>query len=157
MLRNRLFMAGLAVLLLLVAYYNVSFFQKRHAGRQQAGPAASPAAGGKAAGASRTAPAAAGYAAAWKRDPFWYPEGRRATSSFAPGERATARRKGGLRLEGTMTKDGKGYVLINGSIYGVGDRVDGYQIMSIGDRSVTMKGATGTRTMRILSEPGGKE
>lgn len=153
MLRNKYLIAGLGVLLLLVALYNISFFRERRGPARHRAETSQPL--GKAREAARPGPAAAGkaaaYSAEWRRDPFWYPDGP-LRAPFSASRTRTQADVRGLRLEGTTMKGTKGYALINGKVYGVGDRVAGEQITAISDRSVTLKSAEGTRTMHILTK-----
>jgi hypothetical protein len=149
MLRNKYVIAVLCVLLLAVLLYDLSFFRKRGAGPGPAAPAAPapPAALARTAAAAGTA---ADYRPQWRRDPFRHAGG-------APRTAPAARSGGDLRLEGTMSRGGTAYALINGRIYGAGDRVDGSEIVKIDDLAVTMRGAGGTRVLRILRDGREKE
>ncbi len=156
MLRNRYLIAVLGVLLLLVAFYNVRFFLQRRGPDRQAAEVSQPASAARTAGRTAAAGKAADYRPAWNRDPFWYPDGRRQQVYAGPRMRTPADERG-VRLEGTTIKENKGYALINGRVYAVGDRVAGEQITAIDDRSVTLRGAGGARTLHILKRPAGKE
>jgi hypothetical protein len=139
MLRNRYVIAVVGVLLVLVLYYNVSFFSEKRAVkavRQGDSPAF-----------VETAERAAGTPAArtgeWKRDPFWY------TDKNSRSRAGAASRGSGLALAATMTKDGKGYALIGDRVVGVGETLNGYTVVDVGQKSVTIKNHNGTRVLTI--------
>lgn len=59
----------------------------------------------------------------WKKDPF----GIRLDESIAYGD---------LKLQGIIHREGRGYALINGKLYGIGDSIDGGKIKAIERHSV---------------------
>ncbi len=145
MLRNKYFLAGLGVLLLLVLIYNIAFFSGRGKGIDH--PSAIPGTAVQGEG-GRTSPASAqsqegGMAGEWRRDPFWHPGGK---SHGAP---PAGRKAPGLHLEATMAEGGKAYAIINSDIVGIGERFNGYVVEEIGDQFVKLKGPGGTKTLFI--------
>jgi hypothetical protein len=137
-------------MLALVVLYNISFFQKRRAGVRRSSPPAL-----QETTVQRTDPARRAeddYRPAWRRDPFWYPGGTEKRGAV-PAPAAEPRTSDELRLEGTSMSGGKGYALINGKVYGVGDRVNELEVAEIDETSVTLKGRNGARIIQIL---GGK-
>jgi hypothetical protein len=147
MLRNKFVVMAVAVLLAAVAAYNYSFFSSKGQ-RKPAAPEQALRTGGEETVGAAVAPASAPrYRSVWRRDPFWYSGGvdrNRHDVRSAPKIAGT-----GIELTGTMTKDGKGYALINGSVYGVGDKVQNATIVEVGELYIKVRTSEGTRTIRI--------
>ena len=157
MLNNRYVQAALAVLFLLVAGYNITFFMARRdtrsAQQQQARNPAAPAGVRKAAhaGLPKQQPIPS---SPLRRDPFWYQH------EAGPAPQTTAPRPApeqGFRLEGTLIRDGKGYALVSGKIVGVGERVGAYEIVAVGNSEVTVRTGGSTKTIRLLGDTEEKE
>jgi hypothetical protein len=151
MLRNRFLIAVLAILLIAVAVYNYSFF----ASRKVKPPAAHTAAPAGEAGPQQGATIdpsriqAPSYRPQWTRDPFWYHDGAGKQSA---GGRPKRTASADITLEGTTTEQGKGYAIIDGQVIETGETIRGYTIVSIGDRSVVLRNAKGTRTLTIAND-----
>lgn len=150
MLRNKFVIVIVAVLFAAVAAYNYSFFRAKADVRSSPGPEQALRAAKGNSNASTAIPASSAYHAVWRRDPFWYPGG---ADKNRHDMRSVAKdNKTGIKLEGTMTKDNKGYALINGSVYGVGDRVQNATIVEISELYIIVRTNEGTRTIRIAND-----
>ena len=147
MLRNKYVVIVVAVLLSAVVAYNYYFFRAQRALKQGRSPRTLQA-GGTGTGAASASGPVSGYHASWQRDPFWYLGGVDKTHHAA----AKPSSGQGLVLEGTMTKEGKGYALINGNVYGIGETVRGVTIIEIGELYVKLKSSAGTKTIFIAND-----
>jgi len=153
MLRNKIVIAAVGLGLLLVLWYNLDFFLYKRARAAQAV-------------AMRTLGVSVPLAnidvmppeevhvrkdrpkdeIIWRRDPFWYDNGRKRAIASIP---TTRKRTQDLSFEGTMTKLGKGYALINGQIVGIGDLINGYTVVEISNHSVTLRNNAGSKVLTI--------
>lgn len=147
MLRNKFVIIMVAVLLVAVGAYNYSFFRAKTPLKPPSRPEQS----------LRTEDAAAdsplsidSYRSEWQRDPFWYANG--VDKSQHDGRSGPKVHRSGFDLEGTITKDGKGYALINGGVYGVGDKVRNATIVEISELYIKVRNGEGTRTIRIAND-----
>jgi len=152
MLRNKYVLVVVGFLLVNVVGFNINFFAKRSSNTPQPAPAVKqPASDWRSPeNEAPSAPASDGPAGTWRRDPFWYGGVRSAVAAPKLPPARTASK--GLSVEGSIFRDGKGYALINGQIAGVGESVNGYEVLEIRDRSITLKGPNGTRTINLYGE-----
>jgi type II secretory pathway component PulC len=126
MLRNKYVALAVGILLSCVIAYNIYFFytKNKRAGVSEVKskpPVAEAIYNNKyALSEKRFEPKDKGE---WKKDPF----GIRLDESISYG---------GLKLQGIIHREGRGYALINGKLYGIGDSIDGGKIKAIERRSV---------------------
>ncbi|MBI4844470.1 MAG: hypothetical protein HY809_09135 [Nitrospirae bacterium] len=128
MLSNKYFIFAIAALLALVIIYNIKFFSSRNgekAGRIM--PVQAPSAN------FETAETASGRPIVmsdgnWKRDPFSVTAG--ASRDYTDNDN--------VLLSGILKKEGGSLALINGSVFGIGDFVDGGIIKDIKSDSIVI-------------------
>lgn len=159
MLRNKYVIMAVGVLFLAILAYNYSFFMARKAASRPPGVMRAATDMNATAAKKNTHETVGEYQATWRRDPFWYLGGVdiRRSAALTSYKTAAPSSGSGLRLDGTMTKDGKGYALMNGEVYGVGETVHGATILEIGNLFVTVKSSTGTKTIHITNDLPEKE
>lgn len=141
MLRNKYVIAAVGIILMAVIGYNIRFFLSRGpvvSSRSQVQSVQ------KAAVTSQTDAPVSRHEAekkdtrAWRMDPFSIPSSFTAVSPKQAEPEEDYSWVGGLRLSGIIQKEGRGYALIDGGVYGRNDSIRSAQILDIKKHSIVL-------------------
>ena len=129
MLRNKYAMIVVGIIFVLVAAYNIAFFQKRGSKGADGYKAVTEKSPRDKMVLSANMPLASDKAV-WKRNPFGRSGGK---------DLRQAAEYSSIKVDAISVGGQKGYAIINGRMVGVGDEINGLVITAISRHSITVK------------------